>query len=351
MRPDPDHLRRILASGILAPSAENKHYLRFQVRDDCARLLTTDRASWVEQPHRQMLALLSYGAVVENLALRSAQLGYALAVTWLPEPGRPDLVADFRWVTTAAPADPLCHSIGGRHTNRRFYRRASLPAEMLARLSAAAAAVPGAKLLWLDDAVTRALALKAIRVAETERFRRRALHDEMFGAIRFEKGWHQTADEWLPPAALQVEPPMRLPFALMRHWSVMRAANWVGAHVLLGLRAGYLPCALAPHIGLILASGQREDLGNLQAGRALQRVWLSATAEGLAMQPMAAVTALIRQRPGSGWVSSGVKARLQQLVQELCGGHDAPPYLLFRLGQAAAPSAVTERRTLDHYVE
>ncbi len=346
----PDQLQRILDAGIRAPSAENKHDLRFQSVGESVRLIATDQASWAAQPHRQLLALMSFGAVVENIRLRSAELGHDVTVEWLPEANRPEIVADFRWAPTAAPPDPLCRAIELRHTNRRFYRRAPLPAETLARLSAAVDAVPGAGLLWLDDAPRRGLALTAIRVAETERFRRRALHAELFGAVRFEIGWQRSSDEWLPPAALQIEAPMRLPFAALRHWPLMRALDGFGAHHALGFRAGYLPCALAPHMGLILAKAQREDLGNLKAGRAFQRVWLAAAAEGLALQPMAAATALSVQNSGTGWVSAAVKLRLQKLLGSLSEGQEAQPYMLFRLGCADAPTAVTGRRPLAQYL-
>ena len=350
MLPDTALLHRILAAGVRAPSAENVHYLRFQVRSDTVGLFSTDQGSWAEHPHRRMLALLSCGAVVENMVLRSAELGYALTTTWRPTPSLPDLFVELRWARTAAPPDPLNHAIETRHTNRRFYRRAALSAETLARLTIAANAVPEAELLWLDDPTRRALALKAIRIAETERFRRRALHGELFGAVRFELGWQGSCGEWLPPAALQVELPMRLPFALLRHWKVMRAANCLGMHLALGMRAGYLPCALAPHIGLILSGGEGTDFGNFQAGRAFQRVWLAAASEGLALQPMAATTALVRQKPGDGWVSADAKAKLQRLLAALCSGQRSVPYLLFRLGRSDAPSVVTERRPASDYI-
>jgi hypothetical protein len=350
MLPLPDALRRILEAGLLAPSAENKHYLAFRCDDDSVDVMATDMTSWAAQPHRRMLALLSYGAVVQNLALRSAELGYALGVEWGRDLLATGRVARLRWDVSAATADPLCHAIEGRHTNRRFYSRAALPAPALERLAAAAHAVPRTRLLWLAAGADRRAALQAIRRAETERFRRRALHDELFGAVRFELGWKQTADEWLPPGALEVEPPMRAGFALLRHWPVMRAAGWLGLHHALGVRAGYLPCALAPQLGLMLAEGSNEPLANLQAGSAFQRVWLAAAAEGLALQPMAAVTALLRQTPGGGWVDARVQAELARLVQPFCRAASERPYLFFRLGQAAVPSVTASRLPLHHYL-
>ena len=350
MRPTPELLRQILAAGIRAPSAENVHYLRFQVLDDSVRLLATDHASWAEHPHRRMLALMSYGAVIENMALRSTALGFALVAAWRQSASEPHVVADLQWTPTVAPIDPLNAEIESRHTNRRFYRRTEVPHQSLQLLTTAANEVSGARLLWLNDATRRRLALKAIRIAETERFRQPALHAELFGAVRFELGWNGSCDEWLPPAALQVEPPMRMPFAVLRHWRVMRIANALGVHFALGLRAGYLPCATAPHIGLIVAGGEAGDLANVQAGRALQRVWLAAASAGLALQPMAAATALVRQAPGNGWVSAEVKAKLRHLLSTLCAGQPTVPYMLFRMGRCAVPSAVTGRRPVNDYI-
>ena len=358
MRPDLEVLRPILASGILAPSADNRLHLRFQVLDDAVELIATDAASWDALPHRRWLALLAYGAVVENLALRSAASGWVLAPHWFPCEARGDCVVRLQWVRQPGrerdfmdPLEPLNRAIEQRHTNRRFYRREAVPPNTLAAVSDAAGQAAGVRLLWLDEPAHRRQALQAIRLAETERFRRRELHAELFGAVRFDRGWRGSVDEGLPPAALEVEPAMRLPFAWLRHRSLMRVLNRLGAHHLLGLRAGYLPCALAPHLGLIVAQGPTPDLEAVQAGRGLQRAWLAATAHGLAMQPMAAATVLMRQRPGGGWVCASVRSRLASLLEALCEGGAGQPYLLFRIGRAAAPHAVTGRMPLEHHLD
>jgi nitroreductase len=347
--PQPQTLRRILEAGIQAPSAENRHFLRFERMPDGMRLVSTDTPTWDEQPHRRMLALVSLGAVVENMSLASAACDLALSVRWFPEPGRADAMAELRWSPQAGGDSALADAIGARHTNRRFYRREALPEATLKELSAAAAAVPGAGVLWLRDATLRRWALKAVRLAETERFCRRALHEELFGAVRFELGWRSSTPEGLPPGALEVEPPMRPLFAALRRWPLMHALSRVGMHHTLGLRAADLPCRLAPHLGLIVCDAPRETMRALGAGRALQRVWLAATAHGLAFQPMAAATVLARQRPGGDWVSAPVRDELLELLQHVTAGRGDAAYMFFRLGRAKAPSVVTERLSLDHY--
>lgn len=347
--PAPERLRQILTAGIQAPSAENKHYLRFEIGADTVVLSATDQASWAALPHRKWLALVSYGAVVENMALRASQFGYAQDVQWFSQSARPERIAEIGWATTSAAPDALAEAIDNRHTNRRFYRRTPVDRAGLQRLSAAAAAVPQASLLWCDAGRERKLALQALRLAETERFRRRELHAELFSAVRFECGWKAGVDEGLPPGALQVEPPMRPAFAALRRWPLMRVAAFAGGHVVLGLRAAWLPCALAPHIGALFADGGTDDVRDVRTGQALQRAWLAAAAQGLAFQPFAAPVALSRQRPGGGWVSAGTQTRLTELLGELSVGLEGRPGMFFRLGQAAPPHAVAARPPVDRY--
>lgn len=348
--PEMQTLRRILEAGIRAPSAENRHFMRFEPIPEGMRLVCTDTPTWDAQPHRRTLALVALGAVVENLSLASAACGHALAVRWFPDPGRADAVAELRWSPRSGGVDPLAESIAERHTNRRFYRRQAVDGATLKELAGAASAIPGAALLWLDDPERRRWALKALRLAETERFRRQALHEELFGAVRFELGWRTTAAEGLPPGALEVEPPMRAMFAALRRWPLMKALAHLGVHRTLGLRAADLPCRLAPHLGVIVCDSARESLRALGAGRALQRVWLASTRNGLAFQPMAAAPILARQRPGGGWVSPGVRDELRQLLQQATAGRADAAYMFFRVGHAKPPSVVTDRLPLDHYL-
>ena len=351
MRPTEAALRDILTAGLMAPSAENKHDLRFLIEREQVSLIPTERAAWVAAPHRGMLALMSFGAVVENIALRSAQLGLDLGAELRLHAGDGAL-AVLRWHERPAAAgvpDPLANAIALRHTNRRFYARSPVDAGILMSLGRAAGAVAGGSVHWVDALDERRRALRAIRLAETERFRRRALHDELFGAVRFEAGWQRTLPEWLAPASLEVEPPARPMFSAMRHWRAAQMANRFGAHVVLGVRAGYLPCALAPHLGLVLAQGD-EETAAFTAGRAFQRLWLAAAAAGLALQPMAAATALARQQAGGEWVSAPTQRELRRLLATLGPGAGGQPQMLFRLGRGRAPSAVSGRRPLDDYL-
>ena len=351
MGPAPDVLEGLLAAGLRAPSAENKHHLRFGVGAEAVELRTTDLDTWAEQPHRRLLALLSYGAVLENIDLCSNAAGWRMQADLLPDPACRATIARLRWTAAVPVLDPLAAAIETRRTNRRFYRRQRLLPETLAALTAAAGVVPGAGVAWLDEPGMRRLGLHAVRIAEAERFRGDRLHAELFGAIRFEQGWRLGLDEWLAPAALEVERPMQAAFAALRHRPVMRLARMLGAPVLLGLRAGYLPAASAPHLGLIHAQAGSPALATLAAGRAFQRLWLQAALAGVALQPLAAATALACQVPGNGWVRPAVRARLQEVLGRLLADCPGKPFLMFRLGKAAPPTVTSGRRRIEDYID
>lgn len=353
MIPHADALHQILSAGVQAPSAENQHDFWLEVGSQSVTLHATDYASWPMRPDRKMLALLSFGAVLENITLRAQAMGFSTQASWQFDSSR---VLDLSWQPATPVLDPLEGAIPTRHTNRRFYQSSPVESEVLARITAAAQSVSGAALHWLANGPQRKLALSLIRIAETERFRRRGLHHEMFSAIRFEQGWEGTVLQGLPPAALEVELPMRWPFAWLRHWGVMRAADVLGAHWALGLRSGYVLCAGAPQIGLLMLNAANDDTAHMQAGRTLERLWLAAEHHGLALQPMAAATVLVQQKSGPDWVSAATQKRLSKGLQVLSAqlgenGSGARPCMLFRLGRAPAPTARAGRPALDHFLK
>lgn len=355
MRPKGAVLRDVLQAGVRAPTADNRPVVRLRLVAHGVELWAEAAEEVPPARHRRAFALLAAGAMVENMALRSAAHGLVLQAAPLPDAARPDLFGRLQWREAGATQvwpdaeAALDQAIERRHTNRRFFRRSRIDPRALQAVVDAAVDVPGTSLQWLEGPA-RQQAVRAIRRAEAERFRRRALHEELFGAIRFDVGWHRGADEGLPPAALEVEPPLRLGFGWLRHWPVMRAAGWLGVPALLGWRAGGWPCATAPRLGLLSARADLGEVGWWQAGRAFERLWLAAQSQGLALQPMAATVALAVQAAGGGWVSPALQASLRSDLQRWVPA-GWQPTMLFRLGVATIPRVVTGRRLLERYID
>lgn len=338
-------LLEIAQSGVLAPSADNQHVFRLEFSENTIRLWPTPAFAATTERHRRALGLISLGAVLENMRLRAGELGFAARTHW-PAGGVGPVAELVVQPATPPASDELAAAIPGRHTNRRMYRGPGLTDAETTLLDNAVAGVEGVQLVWLRGAARRR-ALNLIWRAESERFLRRKLHEELFSSIRFDLSWRETATFALPPGALEIELPMRPLFKLLRHWALMRPLRWLGVHHLVGLRAGWLPCWQAPALGL-LATSLQGDAGTIAVGTALERLWLRSTRMEFAFQPLAASAVLPLQSPGDAGASDQLRAGLTSGWQTIAPG--LLPLMVFRLGRADQPAVRTSRSPMEDYL-
>jgi len=85
-----EQLNFILKSAILAPSADNHHQIRIRVDDDSIHIRYT-KELLPQGGYKRVLALLSLGALVENLCIATSRLAWGTQTTLLLEPAQPDL--------------------------------------------------------------------------------------------------------------------------------------------------------------------------------------------------------------------------------------------------------------------
>lgn len=339
------HLQSIVEAGIWAPSADNCHQIEFELLKNSIALWQTKELR--QAPfHRRVLGLIGLGSVVENMLIRASSLGLAAELKLFPDRTRPDALAHIDFRESVAVTDDLDSVIRSRCTNRRLlFKGPGLSNSERASLEAEVARVDGVKLLWFDRADLKKAVLRLLVVAESERFRLKPLHAELFASIRFDVGWTKAVEQGLPPGALEVDPPVRWAFRALRYWPLMRILNVVGMHRAIALRAAYMPCRLAPHL-CALATYLPFDDGCLAVGRSLERIWLRASASGFAVQPFAApgllalegyqdVTAPVRKKLVDGW---------RAVTQ------DVKPLIVFRMGRAKAPSVRALRRSVHSYL-
>jgi nitroreductase len=346
--PTPRELNFILKSGILAPSADNHHQLRFEVDRNALNVWSTQGALPMAGGYKRVLALLSLGAVFENLTIAASRFGIRAMPELFPDLAKPDLIFQVRWRLGGVEPDLLWETIPQRHTNRRLiYKGPKLNSEDRSSLEHAASGLKDCSLVWLDNPIPRRQALRLMLLAEGERFRNRMLHEELFSAIRFDVGWEQSCEEGLPPGVLGIEQALRPAFASLRHWKIMKMLNLLGGHRLLGWRATDLPCRLAPHLGVISAS-DGTDASVFAAGGAFQRVWLGATRLGLALQPMPASALYALEGAQKEGIPAVIQRQLQHGWQNLLSGR--VPLMLFRTGVAPPPAITTDRKPLEHYI-
>jgi hypothetical protein len=341
-------LLEIVTAGVLAPSADNEHVFRAEILESGIRLWPTPAFASLTPLDRlpRVLGLLSMGAVIENMRLHAIELGFDAQVQWLSGLGSEPIAQLNLQKSGPRHPDNLAEAIPARHSNRRMYHGPVLTPHETTKLNDAVAPVAGTQLIWLQGAARRQ-ALGLIWQAESERFLRQDLHHEIFSSVRFDLSWTANAQWSLPPGALEIEPPMRPMFKLLRHWKLMRPLTWIGVHRMLGLRAGWLPAWQAPALGLLVSSLPVEE-GACAVGAALERLWLQASLLELALQPLAASAVLMQPSTSPRGASEALRSSLAAGWQSIAPG--TTPLMVVRMGRAAVPSLRSGRRPLEDYL-
>lgn len=285
-----DHTRQLLIeAAILAPSADNSQPWLYRWNDNALNLWIDETRSGGFSDQRQVLSDLAIGACLENIVIRAYSLGYNHQIEYLPDPdGSPLWAAKLSFSPAPAPQEEaLANVMPDRHADRSFPWKGPVSLTTKQNLREEIEKIPGVKLTWLDGTPHYKTALKIMWLAESLRFGCKGLHQELFSSIRFDVGNNASCEEGLAPATLVIETPLKPAFKTLRHWQVMRALNWIGVNYLIGFRSVILPTLLSPALCL-LSIEQIDRVSVIQAGRAMQRLWLKTTEQGFALQPFAA---------------------------------------------------------------
>ena len=274
----------LVGAAAQAPSADNMQAWEFARRGDeidvfavRRRVLPTDCGG--------MFAWIGLGAALENLVLVAAREGLTARVGYEPAPRADERAAVVR-LAPGATDGRLADCIEKRATNRRPYDPAPLESALLTRLTAEARG--------LDAGVHWATGPAALaRMAQLEarstyiRLEHKPLHDEVFEVLRFTRGHVETTRYGLDFRTLETPGVIVFLASLLRRWSVNAVVARLGIHRLV---ARLLASRVRQAGALALITARRRDpAGYMEAGRALQRVWLAGTALGLAAQPFGAL--------------------------------------------------------------
>jgi nitroreductase len=341
--PTTEEVRSILGAAMLAPSAWNAQPWRFAVRGERIECRRADLRclDWLDFEDGATHA--SLGAMLENLALRAARLGLCADVALFPEPCDPPLVAT---VTLTRSRDALAEpdlegQIRNRHTNRRVGVRAPLPKGTAAALREAANGT-GARLLLVEDAGALDALAPLVGAAERLALTVPAMRHELRDTLRWNHADLRARPHGLDVATLDLSLAERAVLRLgVVPPGIGPALEAPGRQRILGASA----------IGLVTWPGSGPE-GHVRGGRALQRVWLAATALGLGVQPLGHLPSFFARldRGGEGFTrAQAVELTRMRAVYRsiLRPPPDHAEVALFRVVQAAPPDVRAGRAALD----
>jgi tRNA A37 threonylcarbamoyladenosine dehydratase/nitroreductase len=347
---DEQAIRWLVAMGTLAPSAHNAQPWRFRFHDG--------RLECWHDPQRDLPNLdfeggataLAFGALCETVEIAARHIGWSATTLAYPSPGTPALVASIGFDPRPPTTDVLFPLIDKRVTNRRFGSGEPLEASVVRALEVAAAS--GQCRLQLKSGPASLGEIAAL-VGAGDRIciLNSAIHHDAMHGYRWSRESVEALRDGLDVNVMEMSRSDLAGLSVISQWRVAEFLGQLG-----GGRAletlGAKTIASASAVGLLSIQGT-DRTAYFAAGRAVQRLWLTATSRGVALHPMTGLPYLfarLERGGGEGLAPherrelTSLRERYRRLFET---SSDWGETFLFRLSIADQPRARSLRRKLD----
>jgi hypothetical protein len=327
-----------VAAAILAANPHNTQPWRFRVTDTAVEVFVDPgRNIGSVDPYRRE-QYVGLGCALENLAVACQARGLRPDIGLLPDGPDAARVARVDLISTSPQRDARYDAIGTRHTNRGPYQRRAVPGETLAAL-VDTDGLPGLAVQWITDPAQMAtlsrLLVDAAQAVVADEHQSR----DGFAWFRSNNDAIQTHRDGLTLDAQGLSP-LILSVAKLLPTSTRTAGDafWVD-------QTRTVHTATAAAYGVLTTAGPDDRATQLHAGRLLQRIHLTATARGVALQHMNQITERIDAEHAAG-VPATFNPRFAALLPL-----NAKPIVAFRVGYPVRGARPSPRRGVADVTE
>jgi hypothetical protein len=348
----PPHLLRILDLARWAPSGDNTQPWRFEILGEEHILVhgfdTRDHVVYDLDGHASQLA---HGALLETLAIAATLEGYRAVITRRPDTPETTLLYDVRLQADhGIQPDPLAAVIETRTVQRRAMSTQALSG---AQKQALEAVLPkGYRVVWFEGLAMR---WKLARFM-FDNAKVRLTIPEAYEVHKSVIEWGaQFSEDRIPEQAVGVDPlTARFMRWAMASWSRVEFFNkWLMGTVAPRIQLDLIPgLRCGAHFALLADKPLRSLDAYVEAGRAMQRFWLTAAKSGLHVQPEMTPVIFTRYVREGVHFSSVSKANemvteLNGRLHELLAGEEVSSlYFIGRTGMGSPPKARSLRHPL-----
>ncbi len=333
-------VEKIVQAAVRAPSGDNTQPWRLEVSDNGQRI---DLYNAPERDpsyfnYRQLASYVAHGALIENLLIAAKSLGRATELTLFPSPADHQHIACFSFADAEPDIDPLYSAIFRRQTDRNRFKATPLSQGQISDLQTAVSPVAGTALTLITAKKQIRRLAWLLRLNDRLVFEHKAIHQFLFKQIRWNPEETESTQDGMPIETLGLNPMERLMFPAFKRWNTVRILNKLALSRIVGLK-GWVNCRNSSALGIVTVK-ENSPQGFLNAGRAVQRVWLQATLDGLAFQPVTGLFFLFQRIEDDklqGFDEKQIRLieRARKELQQLCGYGNDIPVMGFRIGTDA----------------
>lgn len=283
----------ILKSALQAPAPDNIPPAKFSW--DKSRIYIDYDSLRVEGltfGKMDMATYLSFGACLENIEQISKALGCSSKAN-LEEQIFVDI--DFSSIDQTQSIDVLNNysqlPLYKRHTNRLPFRKKDIPDEIPRAIPSQASGLEDVTVSGYTEKHQIKEWTKLVRIASEARFQIQQAHEWLGQSLRFGSQAELTGDG-LDIATLNLPPGGSLFLKFISPWPRMQKLNLAKTYKLLGMIESQ-PVSQSSMVVAISAKNSRKS--QINAGRAMQRIWIWLNENNLAVQPYYVIPDLINR--------------------------------------------------------
>jgi molybdopterin/thiamine biosynthesis adenylyltransferase/nitroreductase len=346
---------RILDLARWAPSGDNAQPWRFEIEASdklVVRILADGEDRNIYDYANGQPTLISGGFLLETIRIAASRFGRAMCWSYLGsetvERGTEHRIAVSLPKDASVIEDPLHRYITIRGVDRRPYRMGALTPSQKAQLEAAVG--DELRIEWREAWGAR---WKLARLCARSTDIRLRLPEAYQVHKRILDWNHLFSPVGVPSASVGVDPmTLRLMRWVMRSWTrVHRMNRFFAGTAMPQIQLDLIPgirCAAYFVVTRLTPRGDDEPMALLRAGERLQRLWLTATAMGLAVQPALAPLCFAHHAHAHPRLSRSSRMVKFARLAANCFASDGSVLFLARIGnpKRSPPSARSIRRNV-----
>ena len=336
-----EQLEKIIQESVNAPSGDNAQPWRFLVHDNVVDIFNVERDQTIFN-FRSRGDYIAHGALIENMGIVGAEYGLRPGIKLFPEGVGKGPTARMSFEEGDIEKDPLYEVLGKRATNRKPYKKKPLTEDQKKAFAAFNGGYGTARVVVVDDREKIDRIAHSVNLNERLILENKTIRDFLFSIIRWTKKEEQKKPG-MHIRTLELAPPQRLAFRMFKNDAVVGVAKKLNFPKMMEKEGAQLYSASGAIGAIVMDDSAPEDF--MQAGRLFERVWLTATATGFSMQPLAAIPYLA-QRIKEGSAEGMTKEQADDVlsaekrIREALGISDRNMIaMLFRMGEGSEPSA------------
>ena len=352
-----NQVTELVTEAIKAPSAGNAQPWKWYFSKGYLLLFYEDTGILSFGDHNRRASCLALGAAIENLELTAYHKGIKTGIHAFPLNDQSQLAAAFTFSEHAQDSNNyayghLVNYIGERQTNRNTGTRENIADDVLMKITEAATSVPGASLILKNTAEE----INTMAALNGSAERLKLLHPEgHFEFFEKELIWDDKDDnnrkDGINLSGLCISGQEQIALKMIRSPEAIKLlADWNGGRALeyIGRRS----VATSSAIGLI-AMPDSSAVSYLNGGRSMQRMWLTAQQNGIAVQPLMTPLVFSENYPtrSDNRVSGIMQEEINILNEKIKALFHEVQHMgrifLFKLSVAEKPNVKSYRKGVD----